>query len=179
MTIMHQVQFDEDLLEKLASQTAIITGAAGGIGAATARVFNENGANVVLADLPAFEGMARKVIASLPHPSKAIFVPANIVHWEQMTEVFKHTIQTFGAVHVVVANAGTMESQDILNVEDVDDQGDLRESNDALRVIDVNLKGTLNSMLDIIGPSHILTLCIDTDYSLSSYSSETGYAFHA
>ena len=174
---MSQIQFDKDLLKKLASQTAIITGAAGGIGAATARIFNENGANVVLADLPAFEDTARKVIASLPHPSKAIFVPANIVHWEQMTELFKRTVQKFGAVNVVVANAGTMESREVLNMDDVDEQGDLRGSNDALRVIDINLKGTLNSMLNIRRAVPYLSIC--TDYPLPPHSLETSHAFHA
>ncbi|KAJ5803684.1 uncharacterized protein N7503_006134 [Penicillium pulvis] len=49
-------------------------------------------------------------------------------------------------VHTVVANAGTMESSEVLNLEDVDSEGDLRESNEAFKVIDVNLKGTLNTL---------------------------------
>lgn len=138
--------FDPNILRGLASRTAIITGGAGGIGAATAKIFNQLGANVVLADIPIFEDKANEIIASLPYPSQALFVPVDILNWDQMKTLFKRTVQTFGMVHIVVANAGTMESSEVLNLEDVDSDGDLRESNEAFKVIDVNLKGTLNSM---------------------------------
>ncbi|KAJ5897144.1 hypothetical protein N7504_007432 [Penicillium tannophilum] len=143
---MHQIQLDPNILRGLASRTAIITGGAGGIGAATARIFNQHGANVVIADIPAVEDKANAIIASLPYPSRALFVPADILNWEDMKNLFKRTVQTFGMVHIVVANAGAMESLEVLNLEDVDSEGDLRESNEAFKVIDVNLKGTLNTL---------------------------------
>ncbi|KAJ5625455.1 hypothetical protein N7510_001764 [Penicillium lagena] len=142
---MHQVEFDPSYLHALTSRTVIITGGAGGIGAATAKVFNEHGANVVIADIPIFEEKANEIIASLPNPSQALFVPVDILNWEEMTALFKRTIQMFGALHVVVANAGIMESAEVLNLNDVDGDGNLRESQEAFKVIDVNLKGTLNS----------------------------------
>jgi NAD(P)-dependent dehydrogenase (short-subunit alcohol dehydrogenase family) len=162
---MHQVEFDPSNLHALTSRTVIITGGAGGIGAAAAKVFNEHGANVVIADIPVFEEKANQIIASLPHPSQALFVPVDILNWEQMTTLFKRTIQVFGALHVVVANAGTMESAEVLNLDDVDGDGNLRESHEAFKVIDVNLKGTLNSMSRHIqlehdnNTNHALILC--------------------
>lgn len=143
---MHQVQLDPRALNGLASCTAIITGGAGGIGAATARIYNEHHANVVIADLPHFEEEARRLIASFPHPSKALFIAANILDWEQMNQLFRKTIHSFGSLDIVVANAGIMESNEVLDMDDVDSEGNLRESNEAFKVIDVNIKGTLNSM---------------------------------
>ncbi|KAJ5803683.1 uncharacterized protein N7503_006133 [Penicillium pulvis] len=61
---MHQIQLDPNILRGLASRTAIITGGAGGIGAATAKIFNQHGANVVIADIPALEDKANAIIAS-------------------------------------------------------------------------------------------------------------------
>ena len=151
---MHQVEFDPNNLHALASRTVVITGGAGGIGAATAKVFNEHGANVVLADIPVFEEKANEIIASLAHPLQALFVPVDILNWDQMTTLFKRTIQTFGALHVVVANAGIMESAEVLDLDDVDDDGNLRESKEAFKVIDVNLKGTLNSMSSQVQTEH-------------------------
>lgn len=155
---MHQVKFDPSTLRALTSRTVIITGGAGGIGAATAKVFNEHGANVVIADIPIFEEKANKIIDSLPYPSKALFVPVDILDWEQMTTLFKRTIQIFGALHVVIANAGIMESAEVLDLDDVDGDGNLRESEEAFKVIDVNLKGTLNSMSRQINRKMIITL---------------------
>lgn len=132
-------------LDKLASKTVIVTGAAGGIGAATAKVFNTHGANVVIADIPSSSALAEQVIATFPYPEKAIFVPVDILNWEQMTHLFRSTIEKFGAIDTVVANAGIMEKTETLNTDSTDADGNLLESTEAFKVIDVNIKGTLNS----------------------------------
>lgn len=142
---MHQIDFYERTLHGLASKTVIITGGAGGIGSATAKIFNEHGANVVLADVPISRTPAEKVIALLPYPSRAMYVPVDIVDWGQMQGLFKRVMDRFGAIHTVVANAGIMESKNILDMDEVDENGDLLESKDASKVVDVNVKGTLNS----------------------------------
>ncbi|KAL4922092.1 hypothetical protein BDW62DRAFT_197328 [Aspergillus aurantiobrunneus] len=133
-------------LAQLACKTVIITGGAGGIGAGTARVFNENGANVVIADVPSAQESAQKLIASLPYPEKAIFTPVNILDWGQMLNLFRGTMDRFGAIDTVVANAGIMEKTETLDIESTDDQGNLLESTGAFNVIDVNVKGTLNTL---------------------------------
>lgn len=45
-----------------------------------------------------------------------------------------------------------MESSPVLDVDSVDENGDLRENTEADRVIDVNLKGRLNSMIFFSSP---------------------------
>ena len=45
----------------------------------------------------------------------------------------------------MVANAGIMESAPVLDVSDVDENGDLREESEGGRVLGVNVKWMLNS----------------------------------
>jgi NAD(P)-dependent dehydrogenase (short-subunit alcohol dehydrogenase family) len=145
---MSQIEINPSILSQSANKTVLITGAARGIGAATAALFNHHGANVAIADLAQFQEAAEHLISStFTNPRRAIFVPGNIVDWVQLTSCFKAVIERFGGIDIVVANAGIMESSPVLDVELVDENGDLRENTEASRVIDVNLKGTLNSMV--------------------------------
>ncbi|KAJ9486347.1 hypothetical protein VN97_g6995 [Penicillium thymicola] len=141
-----KMDFDQQILDRVASRTVVITGGAGGIGAATAKVFSEHGANVVLADIHTVKDQAQNVIASLPHPHKATYIPVDVLNWQQMNELFQRTVEAFGDIHIVVANAAIMESTETLCMENMDSEGNLRESEEAFRVIDVNLKGTLNTL---------------------------------
>ena len=146
-TKMAQVELNQSLFAEAKDKTVLITGAARGIGAATATLFNAKGANVILADLSQFRTEAEEVIRTqLAHPDRAAFFPANIVDWTELTECFEKTIARFGGLDIAVANAGIMESRPVLDLDAVDGDGRLLESEEAGRVIDVNLKGTLNSI---------------------------------
>jgi len=142
---MASIQLDPALLSNIKSKTVVVTGAAGGIGLEIGRLFQQHGANVVMADLERSRPTAEAMIATLPDPSRVIFVPANTLVWNEMKELFKTAIKTFGSVDTVVANAGVMESHAALDVETVDANGDLLEATEASKVIDINLKGTLSS----------------------------------
>ncbi|KAL3459695.1 hypothetical protein BJX64DRAFT_291039 [Aspergillus heterothallicus] len=133
-------------LDKLGSKTVIVTGGAGGIGAATAKVFNTHGANVVIADISSSSALAEQTIATFPYPDKAIYMPVDILNWEQMTHLFRSTVEKFGPIDTVVANAGIMEKTETLDIDSTDADGNLLESTGAFKVIDVNIKGTLNTL---------------------------------
>lgn len=84
------------------SKTAIVTGGASGLGeAAVISLFNA-GANVVIADLNEEKGkaLAEKL------GDKAIFVKTDVVSIEDVENVCKTTIDKFGAIHILVNNAG-------------------------------------------------------------------------
>lgn len=145
---MSHVELDSKLLASLAGKTALISGAAGGIGTAIVQLFVKHGANVVLTDLEHSRKAAEALIESLEGSgSQAVFIPANTLVWRDMKDLFKGAVEKFGRLDIVVANAGLMESSATLDMSLVDDHGDLREATDAAKVIDVNIKGTLNSMV--------------------------------
>ncbi|MRG88105.1 SDR family NAD(P)-dependent oxidoreductase [Salinibacillus xinjiangensis] len=90
---------------KLQDQVAIITGGASGIGAATARLFVQEGAKVVLVDLNEEKGKAmEQELKSLS--AEALFVKADITSEEDVTNIYKQTIDTFGKVDILFNNAG-------------------------------------------------------------------------
>jgi NAD(P)-dependent dehydrogenase (short-subunit alcohol dehydrogenase family) len=142
---MTSITLDPSALKNAAGKTAIVTGAAGGIGAHIVRHFANAGANVVVADLEYARSSAEKLIALLPEPSRSIFVPTNIIIYDQLKSLFKKTIEKFGSVEFVIANAGVMESKSGLDMDDVDENGELVDATQISTVIDINLKGTLNS----------------------------------
>ncbi|KAI1262747.1 hypothetical protein F5Y18DRAFT_396168 [Xylariaceae sp. FL1019] len=138
---------DAALLSEAAGKTVIVTGAANGIGLATARLYNEHGAKVVVADLPIKKpGGAEGLLATFSNPKLAAFTAVDILDWRQMVRLFADTKRRFGHIDIVIANAGIMETHPVLDMDLVDDEGQLIESEEASKVIDINLKGTFNTL---------------------------------
>jgi meso-butanediol dehydrogenase/(S,S)-butanediol dehydrogenase/diacetyl reductase len=79
---------------------AVITGAASGIGAATARRFAAEGARLVLSDLNADAG------AGLAKELDAAFVAADVADAAQVEALMQAAVDRCGALHVVFNNAG-------------------------------------------------------------------------
>ncbi|KAH0845691.1 hypothetical protein AYO21_05902 [Fonsecaea monophora] len=133
-------------VQHLVGAVAIVTGGSKGIGAQTVKLLSSLGSNVIIADLACTAGDAEELIASLSHPETAMFFPTNILRWGEMKLLFKRTIENFGRVDIVIANAGIMESESVFDLGAVDSEGELRESTEGFGVLDVNLKGTLNTL---------------------------------
>lgn len=98
---------------RLAGKVAIITGAANGMGAATARLFVREGAKVVIADQMEHEG--KQVAESLG--AAARFAKLDVTNEENWNAVVAATVAAFGKVDILVNNAGISGSaeQDLLN----------------------------------------------------------------
>lgn len=90
---------------RLQNKVALITGGASGIGAATARLFVQEGAKVVLADLNEEKGKAFETELK-SQGAEAVFVKANITSEEEVASLFKQAIEAFGKVDIVFNNAG-------------------------------------------------------------------------
>src|SRR6516162_680744 len=87
---------------RLAGKVAIISGAASGMGAATARMFAREGANVVIADVLEHEG--RQVADAIG--ASARFEPLDVTQEEGWAAVVAATTRHFGKLDVLVNNAG-------------------------------------------------------------------------
>jgi rhamnose utilization protein RhaD (predicted bifunctional aldolase and dehydrogenase)/NAD(P)-dependent dehydrogenase (short-subunit alcohol dehydrogenase family) len=86
----------------LAGQVAIVTGAGGAIGAATARAFAEAGAEVALLDLDITAARA-KAAESGPH---ALAVQCDVTDANSVAQAYAQVVRTFGGVDILVSNAG-------------------------------------------------------------------------
>jgi 3-hydroxybutyrate dehydrogenase len=89
----------------LQGKTAIVTGAASGIGKAIARTFAVHGARVAIADLDpkAADAAAREIDPSGRH---AVGVAMDVTDEQQVDAATAQVIETFGRLDVLVSNAG-------------------------------------------------------------------------
>jgi len=86
-------------------KTAVITGAAGGMGLSMARSFANAGMKVVLADIDT-DRLATAVDGLTAEGHTAIGVPTDVAQEDQIQALAQATLDEFGAVHVVSNNAG-------------------------------------------------------------------------
>ncbi|GEN49082.1 SDR family NAD(P)-dependent oxidoreductase [Ligilactobacillus pobuzihii] len=85
-------------------KTAIVTGASGGIGAATAKLFAQNGANVVIGDInPSGQKVAQEIKDA---GGKAIFVKTDVADSTSVKNLIDQAIQAYGKIDVAFNNAG-------------------------------------------------------------------------
>ena len=96
-------------MDRLKGKVAIITGAAQGIGACTARIFVQEGAKVVVADMNETDG--RAVAAELGE--NAAFFKLNVADYSAWKECVAFTKATFGKLNVLINNAGISYRKDI------------------------------------------------------------------
>ncbi|GAO46013.1 short-chain dehydrogenase/reductase SDR [Saitoella complicata NRRL Y-17804] len=94
--------------------TAVITGGASGIGFAAARRFASEGMNVVLADLDT-ELLTSAGEALKKEGAKVKIVPTDVSKLSDVENLKKTAYDTFGAVHILMNNAGTGHGGPIIN----------------------------------------------------------------
>ncbi len=122
------------------SKTVIITGAASGIGRATALIFAREGANVVCADIDA-EGARRTADQVVQLGPQALAVPTDVTSREQVTDMVRRAIDTFGRVDFEFNSAGAaLRRAKFLEIDDALFQ----------KTYDLNVKGVFYGMQAVL-----------------------------
>ncbi len=121
---------------QIEGKTALITGGASGLGAATVRRLHRMGANVVIADMNQTNGEA--LCAELG--GKAVFALVDVTNTDTVQAAVKLTVEKFGAVHILVNCAGSGWVQKIVDKTGPHDLGVF------VKIINLNLVGTFDAV---------------------------------
>lgn len=118
---------------RLQDKVAIITGAANGIGYASAKRFAEEGAIVIIADFN--EAVGREKEAELTDlGQRAKFIQVDVSNQDSVNSLVEEAINQFGRVDILINNAGITRDAMLTKMKKEDFQ----------KVLDVNLTGVFN-----------------------------------
>ncbi|RKP58118.1 glucose 1-dehydrogenase [Cohnella endophytica] len=121
---------------KLQGKTAVITGAASGMGKAMALLFAQEGASVVVADIN--ETAVNAVVQEITSAGgQAKGVVANVTKEDDVSRMIDMAVQGFGKLDILVNNAGIMDA--MMSAESVSDEM-------WNRVIDINVTGPMRAI---------------------------------
>jgi NAD(P)-dependent dehydrogenase (short-subunit alcohol dehydrogenase family) len=101
-------------MRTLEGKRAIVTGAASGIGRATAMLFAAEGASVVLADIDA-AGAAAVADAIVAAGGRAIAVPCDVTRSDDCLGAVEAAVGSFGGLEIVFNNAGIIRRADVVD----------------------------------------------------------------
>ncbi|KAE8706290.1 Short-chain dehydrogenase reductase 5 [Hibiscus syriacus] len=109
-------------IHKLEDKVAIITGGASGIGKATASLFADHGAHVVIADIQ--DELGQQVAASIGFKNCS-YIHCDVADEEQVKAMVEWTVQNHGRLDIMFSNAGmiratkatTNSDQNILDID--------------------------------------------------------------
>jgi 3-oxoacyl-[acyl-carrier protein] reductase len=103
---------------KLQGRIAIVTGGGSGFGEAISKLYSQEGANVVVADIRS-EGAERVVAEIRAAGGNAIVSLTDVTKNDQVAAMVKLALDTYGRLDIMVNNAGTThKSQPMLNVDE-------------------------------------------------------------
>ena len=117
---------------------AVVTGGASGLGLATTKALLDEGAKVVILDLPSSKG--EDVAADLNSEfgaNRAAFAPADVTDEEAVAKAFD-LAESMGPVRIVVNCAGTGDAIRVLG------KAGVYPLNKFARIVNINLVGTFN-----------------------------------
>ncbi|MCD7466478.1 hypothetical protein HAX54_003227 [Datura stramonium] len=105
------------IAKKLEGKVALITGGASGIGAATARLFVQHGAKVIIADIQ--DKLGTSLVQEIGTEQTIIYVHCNVSIESDVENAVDATIAKFGKLDIMFSNAGVL-GKPISSVLDVD-----------------------------------------------------------
>jgi 3-oxoacyl-[acyl-carrier protein] reductase len=151
-------------VQPLKNKTALVTGAARGIGAATARALAREGAHVICMDRPEESALTEQVASEI----RGSAFNCDVTGAEAPEKASKYIADTFGGVDIVVHNAGVTRDKTLGNM-------------DAARwdtVLGVNLIGliALNNALMPQLKNNGRIICLSSVGGITGNAGQTNYA---
>lgn len=101
---------------RLAGKITIVTGAAQGFGKGIAEELYKEGATIIIADMN--QQMAESVAAEMGE--RAFAIPVNVSDEESVANLVAQTVEKFGGLDIMIANAGVVRSGPISQFEKKD-----------------------------------------------------------
>lgn len=111
---LEQAKLGKTVPAPLTGQVAVITGGGGAIGAATAKLFAENGAEVAILDI---DGDAAKAVAD-EIGDHALALACDVTDAMAIDATFAQICETFGGLDILVSNAGAAWQGEIATLDD-------------------------------------------------------------
>ena len=102
-------------MREFSEKTAVVTGAASGMGLAFARRFAAEGMNVVLADIEQ-EALDAQVQQLQQEERNVLGVIVNTMRRETLEDLRERTIERFGNIHILCNNAGVASLEDTMGL---------------------------------------------------------------
>jgi len=158
---------------------ALVAGGASGLGKATAERFVNQGARVVICDIPQSKGAD---VASELGAGNAVFAPTDVTSETDVQKALETTKETFGRLDVTVNCAAISCAFKIFNIKN----GNVHSLEDFTKVVNVTTVGTFNvcrlaaglmakNSPDSVGQRGVL---VNTS-SISAYDGQLGQSAHA
>lgn len=147
-------------------KTVLITGASRGIGNACARIFSENGYNVVAN----YFSSEKEALALEKELARCVAFRADVSDRRQVDKMICDVKKRFGSVDILINNAGIADSQLFSDVSE----------NDFDRMVGVHLKGTFNCtqavLDDMINKKNGKIINISSIWGITGASCEVIYS---
>lgn len=102
-------------------KAGFVTGAAGGIGRATAIAFAREGASIVIADIAASREHSEQTVRMIHEiGGAAVFVPTDVSNAAQVEALVAETLSTFGRLDFAFNNAGILNTAPFADIQEKD-----------------------------------------------------------
>ncbi|SDO18585.1 SDR family oxidoreductase [Alkalicoccus daliensis] len=172
---------------KLAGKTAVVTGAASGMGKAIAEMFAAEGANVIVADLNE-EGAKETAEIISSNGGKAVGCKTNVADVSEVEAMIDLAVSQYGTLDILVNNAGIMDgfeaAGDITDekwdmVFDVNTKSVMMSTRKALKVFLEKEKGVIINIASTGGMNgaHAGAAYVASKHAVVGFTKNTGFMY--